>query len=122
RSTPSTGSRPSCPPTTRPPAWPGCAAKHTPGCSATGCAHGRPSSTAGWSRPARPAPTSAPAPSSCPSSPGSAPALGPQPPNGADHMPEISLDLADAAELAEMLTFLADWLADSQKQTLAESL
>ena len=143
RSTPSTGSRPSCPPTTRPPAWPGCAAKRTPGCSATACAPARPSWTAGWSRPARPAPTSAPAPSSCPSSPGSAttpattarttgphystdsssaPALGPQPPNGADHMPEISLDLADAAELAEMLTFLADWLADSQKHGLADSL
>ena len=31
-------------------------------------------------------------------------------------MPEISLDLADAAELAEMLTFLASWLSGSQKQ------
>ncbi len=37
-------------------------------------------------------------------------------------MPQISLDLADAAELAEMLTFLADWLAGSQKQALADSL
>ena len=37
-------------------------------------------------------------------------------------MPEISLDLADAAELAEILTFLADWLAGSQKQALADSL
>ena len=37
-------------------------------------------------------------------------------------MPQISLDLADAAELAEMLTFLADWLAGSQKQALAGSL
>jgi len=32
------------------------------------------------------------------------------------------LDLSDAAELAEMLTFLADWLTGSQKQTLADSL
>ena len=32
------------------------------------------------------------------------------------------LDLSDAAELAEMLTFLADWLTGSQKQTLAASL
>ena len=37
-------------------------------------------------------------------------------------MPGITLDLADAAELAEMLTFLADWLAGSQKQALADSL
>ena len=37
-------------------------------------------------------------------------------------MPQISLDLADAAELAEMLTFLADWLAGSQKQARACSL
>jgi hypothetical protein len=37
-------------------------------------------------------------------------------------MPGISLDLADAAELAEMLTFLADWLTGSQKQALADSL
>jgi hypothetical protein len=37
-------------------------------------------------------------------------------------MPEISLDLADAAELAEMLTFLADWLSGSHKQVLADSL
>jgi hypothetical protein len=37
-------------------------------------------------------------------------------------MPGISLDLADAAELAEMLTFLADWLSGSQKQALADSL
>ena len=36
-------------------------------------------------------------------------------------MPQITLDLADAAELAQMLTFLADWLSGSQKQTLAES-
>ena len=37
-------------------------------------------------------------------------------------MPGITLDLSDAAELAEMLTFLADWLSGSQKQTLADSL
>jgi len=37
-------------------------------------------------------------------------------------MPEISLDLADAAELAEILTFLADWLAGNQQQALADSL
>jgi hypothetical protein len=37
-------------------------------------------------------------------------------------MPAITLDLADAAELAEMLTFPADWLAGSQKQALADSL
>ena len=37
-------------------------------------------------------------------------------------MPEISLDLGDAAELAEMLSFLAGWLAGSQEQILAASL
>ena len=36
-------------------------------------------------------------------------------------MPQITLDTGDAAELAEMLTFLADWLAGSQKQILHES-
>jgi hypothetical protein len=36
-------------------------------------------------------------------------------------MPEIRLDAGDAAELAEMLTFLADWLSGSQKQALAAS-
>jgi hypothetical protein len=36
-------------------------------------------------------------------------------------MPEITLELGDAAELAEMLTFLAGWLTGSQKQTLADS-
>jgi hypothetical protein len=35
-------------------------------------------------------------------------------------MPKISLDLGDAAELAEMLAFLADWLTGSQKQALHE--
>jgi len=37
-------------------------------------------------------------------------------------MPQITLDLGDAAEPAEMLTFLADWLSGSQKQALAGSL
>jgi hypothetical protein len=37
-------------------------------------------------------------------------------------MPEISLDPGDAAELAEMLTFLASWLSSSQKPALASSL
>jgi hypothetical protein len=37
-------------------------------------------------------------------------------------MPQITLDLGDAAELAEMLTFLADWLSGSQKQALSDSL
>ena len=36
-------------------------------------------------------------------------------------MPQITLDMADAAELAETLTFPADWLSGSQKQTLADS-
>ncbi len=37
-------------------------------------------------------------------------------------MPSITLDLSDAAELAETLTFLTDWLSGSQKQVLAGSL
>ena len=37
-------------------------------------------------------------------------------------MPEITLDLGDAAELAEMLTFLAGWISGSQKQARADSL
>jgi hypothetical protein len=37
-------------------------------------------------------------------------------------MPEIGLDHSDAIELAEMLTFLADWLSGTHKQTLADSL
>ena len=37
-------------------------------------------------------------------------------------MPGITLDPGDAAELAEMLAFLADWLSGSQKQVLADSL
>ncbi len=36
-------------------------------------------------------------------------------------MPQITLDMGDAAELAEILTFLAGWLSGSQKQTLDES-
>ena len=36
-------------------------------------------------------------------------------------MPHITLDTGDAAELAEMLTFLASWLSGSQKQILADS-
>jgi hypothetical protein len=36
-------------------------------------------------------------------------------------MPQITLDMGDAAELAEMLTFLANWLSSSQKQILDES-
>ncbi len=36
-------------------------------------------------------------------------------------MPQIRLDLGDAAELAEMLTFLADWISGTQKQALHES-
>ena len=36
-------------------------------------------------------------------------------------MPEIGLDHSDAIELAEMLTFLADWLSGAHKQTLADS-
>jgi hypothetical protein len=36
-------------------------------------------------------------------------------------MPEITLDLGDAVELAETLTFLTNWLSGSQKQTLADS-
>ena len=37
-------------------------------------------------------------------------------------MPGITLDPGDAAELAEMLAFLADWLSGSQEQVLAGSL
>ena len=36
-------------------------------------------------------------------------------------MPGITLDPVDAAELAETLTFLAEWLSGSQKQALAGS-
>ena len=37
-------------------------------------------------------------------------------------MSEIRLELVDAVELAEMLTFLADWLDSGQRQVLADSL
>jgi hypothetical protein len=37
-------------------------------------------------------------------------------------MPKITLDLSDAAELAEMLTFLASWLSGCQKPVLSNSL
>ena len=37
-------------------------------------------------------------------------------------MPDINLELSDAVELAELLTFLADWLSGSQQQTLNDSL
>ena len=37
-------------------------------------------------------------------------------------MPQIRLDLGDAAELAQMLTFLAGWLSGSQKAVLNGSL
>jgi hypothetical protein len=37
-------------------------------------------------------------------------------------MPDVNLELADAVELAELLTFLADWLSGSQQQTLTDSL
>jgi hypothetical protein len=36
-------------------------------------------------------------------------------------MPGITLDPADAAELAETLTFLTQWLSGSQEQALADS-
>ena len=37
-------------------------------------------------------------------------------------MPQITLDAGDAAELAEMLTFLSGWLTGSQKPALDASL
>ena len=37
-------------------------------------------------------------------------------------MPQITLDTGAAAELAEMLAFLASWLSGSQKPALDESL
>ena len=36
-------------------------------------------------------------------------------------MPGITLDPVDAAELAEVLTFLTQWLSGRQKHALAES-
>ena len=37
-------------------------------------------------------------------------------------MPQITLDLSDAAELAQTLTLLAGWLSGSQKPVLGKSL
>jgi hypothetical protein len=37
-------------------------------------------------------------------------------------MPQITLDLADATELAETLTFITGWLSGSQQPALAQSL
>ena len=37
-------------------------------------------------------------------------------------MPQITLDISDATELAETLTFIAGWLSGSQQQALANSL
>lgn len=37
-------------------------------------------------------------------------------------MPKICLELSDAVELAELLTFLTDWVSGTQKQILADSL
>jgi hypothetical protein len=36
-------------------------------------------------------------------------------------MPQVTLDLSDAAELAQTLTFLTNWLTGSQKQILTDS-
>jgi len=36
-------------------------------------------------------------------------------------MPGITLDLSDAAELAETLTLLTEWLSGSHKHALADS-
>ena len=37
-------------------------------------------------------------------------------------MPKISLNHSDAIELAELLTFLADWFSGTRTHTLADSL
>ena len=37
-------------------------------------------------------------------------------------MSEIRLQLSDGIELAELLTFLADWFTSSQRHALADSL
>jgi hypothetical protein len=37
-------------------------------------------------------------------------------------MPKISLNHSDAVELAELLTFLTDWLSGNQQQPLTDSL
>jgi hypothetical protein len=36
-------------------------------------------------------------------------------------MPQITLDLSDATELAETLAFITSWLSGSQQQILADS-
>ena len=36
-------------------------------------------------------------------------------------MPDVNLELGDAVELAELLTFLTDWLSGSQRPTLADN-
>ena len=37
-------------------------------------------------------------------------------------MPDVNLELSDAVELAELLTFLANWLTGDQRQALADTL
>ena len=37
-------------------------------------------------------------------------------------MPELALDRGDATELAELLTFIADWISGTESQTLSGSL
>ena len=37
-------------------------------------------------------------------------------------MPDVNLELSDAVELAELLTFLASWFTSNQRQTLADTL
>jgi hypothetical protein len=37
-------------------------------------------------------------------------------------MPDVTIELSDAVELAELLTFLADWFTSNQRQTLADIL
>jgi hypothetical protein len=37
-------------------------------------------------------------------------------------MPQTTLDISDATELAETLTFIAGWLSGRQQQALADSL
>jgi hypothetical protein len=37
-------------------------------------------------------------------------------------MPQVTLDTGDAAELAQTLAFIADWLSGSQERILRESL
>ena len=111
---------------------------HTPACSATASAPARSNSTAAWNRPAKPAPTSAPASQFLPiltqqrdharrtrTDRTSSAVRRPHPtrrrPTRMTTMPDVNLDLSDAIELAELLTFLADWLSGSQRQTLADN-